>query len=363
MKDSSSAQTIARSLRVGISGLGSFAVVLSNAIEKSTKVNLVACYSRTPEKRAIFSQRYGCTQEESFEAMVRRDDLDAVVLATPNAVHREQAEIAAHHGKHVFIEKPIANTLEDGRKIINACMQSNVILMVGHVARRHAGNRLAKQLVESGAIGKPIMVEANLSSEQGLTLQPSDFRWRGDDLGCPGGPLMTMGIHHADTLMHIFGPVKRVYSMFNRLYVTAQIPDVTVTTLEFESGMLGYIGSNFSSPRSNWMTIYGTDANIVRTFRGIDRKLDPERKRSVDENTRLELIRGSGGAEEIKLIIGDPLLEQIDEFADCVMEGKQPETNGESSMRALAVIRAAIESATTGKPIDLIGPNFKNTYL
>lgn len=340
-------------VRLGISGLGSFSAVLANAIEKSKNATLVACYTRTPQKRETFAARYRCAQEKSFEAMVQRNDLDAVVLVTPNAVHREQAELAARYGKHVFVEKPIANTLEDGRAMIDACRRAGVVLMVGHVARRHSGNRMAKRLIDSGALGKPVMVEANLSSEQGLTLEPGEFRWTGDDTGCPAGPLMTMGIHHADTLTHIFGPVKSVYSLFNRLCIAAPIPDVTTTILNFRSGMLGYIGSSFASPRTNWMYVYGTEANLTRTFIGVDRKLDPERKRSVDENTRLELITGTGGAKRIELPVGDPMLEQIDEFADCIRSGRTPETDGESSMHPLAVIRAAIESAATGKPVEL----------
>jgi predicted dehydrogenase len=339
-------------VRVAVSGLGSFAAVLGNAIEKSRKVRLVTCFTRTPGKRAAFSQRYACEQDESFDAMVRRDDVDAVVLVTPNAVHREQAELAARHRKHVFVEKPIANTLEDGRAMIDACRAAGVVLMVAHVARRHAGNRMAKKLLDAGTLGKPMLVEANLSSEQGVTLVPEEFRWRGDDLGCPGGPLMTMGVHHADTFNYLFGPVKSVFSVFNRRHIDAPIPDVTTTVLQFESGLLGYIGSTFASPRTNWMRIYGTEANLVRSFTGVDRTRHHGRPRSVDEDTRLELIR-STGTEPVEVPVGDPMLEQIDEFADCIRSGKKPETGGESSMRALAVIRAAIESAATGKPVDV----------
>ena len=342
-----------KKVRIGISGLGWFVPVLANAIRKSGKTEIVTCFTRTPEKRKAFSERYACDQDETFEAMVRRDDVDAVVLVTPNAVHREQTEIAARHGKHVFVEKPIAKTLEDGRSMIDACKRAGVVLMVAHVARRHAGNRMAKKLLDSGALGKPMMVEANVSSDQGVGLVPEEFRWRNDDLGCPAGPLMTMGVHHADTLNYLFGPVKSVFSVFAHRHIAAPVPDVTTTVLQFESGVLGYLGSTFASPRTNWLHIYGTEANLVRTWVDADRNAAPERRRSVDENTRLELIRAAGSPEPVELAIGDPMLEQIDEFADCVREGRQPETDGESALRALALIRAAIRSAETGRPVDV----------
>jgi predicted dehydrogenase len=102
------------------------------------------------------------------------------------------------------------------------------------------------------------------------------------------------------------------------------------------------------------MYIYGTEANLLRTVARVDRRFDVERKQSVDQSTRLELFeKGKNQPQEIPLPIGDPILEQIDEFADCILTGKKPETDGPSSLKALALIRAAIESAKTGKTVDV----------
>ncbi len=341
-------------VRVGMCGLGSFSVVLANTIQRSSKVELVTCYDVLPERRQATGARYGCEQEQSYESMVQRADLDGVMLVSPNAFHREQTELAARHGKHVYVEKPIANTLKDGRKMIAACEQAGVALLIGHVHRRHAANRKVKQLLDEGAIGKPIMVEANLSSGQGWELTPDEFRWRGDDTGCPGGPLMTIGVHQADTLNYIFGPIKTVFSFFNRLHIPAPVDDVTVTVFKFESGILGYIGSNFASPRTNWMQVYGTAANLRRTVARVDRKFDAERKQGPDQSTTLELwAAGTTEVKPVELTIGDPMLEEVDEFADCILTGRKPETDGRSSLKALALIRAAIESARTGRPADV----------
>lgn len=342
------------SVRVGMSGLGSFSVVLANTIQRSTKVELVTCFDVDSARRQATSERYGCTEEKSFEAMVKRDDLDGVIIVSPNAYHREQAELAAQHGKHVYVEKPIANTLEDGRRMIEACERAGVTLAVGHVHRRHAANRKVKELVQGGAIGKPVMVEANLSSSQGWDLTPGEFRWRSDDTGCPGGSLMTIGIHQADTLNYIFGPIRRVSSFFKKLYIPAPVEDVTTTIFEFESGILGYIGSNFASPRTNWMYVYGTEANLLRTVARVDRTFDAERKQGPDESTKLELFeKGNAESKPVPLAIGDPLLEEIDEFADCILTGRKPETDGYAALAALALIRAAIESARTGRTVDV----------
>jgi predicted dehydrogenase len=339
-------------VRVGLCGLGSFGIVIANTVQRSEKIELVTCFDVLPERRNLVSERYACAQEQSYEDMVRRDDLHGIMLVTPNAFHREQTELAAQHGKHVYVEKPIANTLDDGRKMIAACDRAGVTLMIGHVQRRHAANRKAKELIDAGALGETIMVEANLSSGQGWDLKPDEFRWRGDDTGCPGGALMTIGVHQADTLNYIFGPIKRVSAFFKRRHIPAPVDDITTTMFEFESGMLGYLGANFASPRTNWMYIYGTEANLVRTVQRLDTRFDKERKLGADQSTRLELFeKGSTQPKPVPFPIGDPMLEEVDEFAACVRSGKTPETDGRSSMRALALIRAAIDSARLGQSV------------
>ena len=111
--------------------------------------------------------------------------------------------------------------------------------MIGHVHRRHAVNRKIKQLIDQGVIGTPLSVEANMSSQQGWELTPGEFRYTADDDGCPGGSLMTIGVHQADTLNHIFGPIKTVYSIFKHVAIPAPVDDVTATVFTFESGLVG----------------------------------------------------------------------------------------------------------------------------
>ncbi len=76
-------------VRVALIGIGSWSAVIANAVQRSNKLGLATCYSRTPEKRAAFSRKYGCDQEKSFEDVLKRTDVDGVLLTTPNAVHAE----------------------------------------------------------------------------------------------------------------------------------------------------------------------------------------------------------------------------------------------------------------------------------
>ena len=98
-------------VRVGMCGLGSFSYVIANTVTRSRKIELVTCWDPVAERRAATSARYGCGQESSFEAMVKRPDLDGVLLVSPNAFHRGQTELAAQHGKHIYVEKPVLSYL------------------------------------------------------------------------------------------------------------------------------------------------------------------------------------------------------------------------------------------------------------
>lgn len=341
-------------VRVGLVGIGSWSGVIADAVQRSEKVKLVTCFSRSPEKRSEYSKKYRCDQEKNYEDVLKRDDIHGVLLTTPNATHAEQAVLAAQYGKHVFLDKPIANTMADGRKIVEACQEAGVVLLVGHDMRRVSGFRRAKELIAKGAIGNPVMVEANFSHNLGFQLTPEKWRWRGDDTGCPAGSLMTMGVHHADTLNYFFGPIKTAFSYFKKLYIPADVEDVTTTIFQFESGVLGYLGSNYASPKANWMYIYGTEANLLITLSLPNVPFDEYLKvwPVVDRYTRLKIFeKGKDGEEDIPLPIGDPIMEEIDEFAHCIQTGARPETDGQGALAALALIRAAIESAQTGRQV------------
>ena len=167
---------------------------------------------------------------------------------------------------------------------------------------------------------------------------------------------MTMGVHHADTLNYYFGPIKKVFAFFNKLYTPADVEDVTMTTFQFESGVLGYLGSTYVSPRTNWIYVYGTEAQLFCSLSLPNAPIEEYLRiwPVVDKYTILQLIgKTKDQPEAIPLPVGDPILEEIDEFADCIRTGKKPETDGQGALAALALIRAAIESARTGQQVML----------
>ena len=300
-----------KSVKVGLVGLGGWSNSIVRGVEKSNKLKLASCFCRTQGKRKKFAQEHHCRPSKSYQEMIKDKDIEAVLLITPNHTHAEQAILAAEYGKHIFVDKPIANTVENAKKIIQACRENKVILSVGHQSRRQAEVREMKSLIKRGMLGKIVSAEANNSHGGGLLLTSQQWRW--DERICPALPLIQLGIHQIDNLIYLLGPVRKVFSFMRRIYFSALNKDTTVTLMEYSSGTLGYLGSNYVSPSLYYLNLHGTKANLFY---------------DLYEGGLYIQKSGETHKEKIKTKQVDPVLEQLEEFADCVRQNRKPEVGG-----------------------------------
>ena len=329
---------------VAVIGTGMWGRRMLTTVKRTPSLRLVACYSRNEEARNAAASEFGCAAPESFEQAINWDGVQGVLLITPNNVHAEQTRACAQAGKHVFVEKPIADTLEDGLAMQAACKSAGTTLFVGHGFRRLGAARKVKQILEEGRLGKIVLVEANFSLPG--TLTPDKWRYYRET--CPGGPLMQLGIHHADTLQYWLGPVARVRGAFARLATPAEIDDVGVAQLEFANGALGTLTGSYVSPKTYFLRLYGTEGVLeYQTDMSIWPKAD-----QMDASTTLTL-RTKSAVEQLEFEPRDMLIDELDEFARCIQGTAQPETGALEGLRALDVILSAIRSHETGNPITL----------
>src|SRR3974377_686447 len=122
---------MAEPLWVACIGMGGWSDVLADAGKRSGKLKIVACYTRSEEKRQVFAKKYGCRAAPSYEAVLTDAEVEAIIKTTPNDAHPATTRMAAEGGKHIFLEKPIANSVSDGRKITECCKQAGVGLAMG----------------------------------------------------------------------------------------------------------------------------------------------------------------------------------------------------------------------------------------
>jgi predicted dehydrogenase len=323
-------------LRVASLGMGWWSDVLADAINRSGKLKITACYSRSEEKRAAFAAKYGCRAVPSYEAILDDKDIEAVINTTPNGVHLETTRAAADAGKHVFLDKPIANTVSDGRRITEICRKAGVVLALGYQRRRESQFRWIKRQIDEGLFGKLVNAEANISRDR---LGKIDLgSWRYQAAGMPGGVMLQIGIHYTDVLEYLIGPVKAVSGQFARLVLPGDNPDVASLVLEHENGALSTLNASYASASEYYlMNIYGKEATAYY---------------DVFEGLRM-LKRGEEKPVKVPFANKDTIAEELEEFADAVRGAGAPEIGGEYATTSLAVIRAGIVSAREGRHVEI----------
>jgi predicted dehydrogenase len=171
--------------------------------------------------------------------MLKRDDVDVVVEATPNYLHAENVVAAAEAGKHIFCEKPMACTNRETEEMLKAVRKAGVKMCVGHNQRFWNQHEIAKELIDSGVIGKLLACRSGLRESYKLVGQfmATDYRWRPEQAGA--GALFDLGTHRIDLLRWFAGDIKRVVGLALHQTVPAELDDNVWLMFRFESGAVG----------------------------------------------------------------------------------------------------------------------------
>jgi predicted dehydrogenase len=319
-------------MKVACLGMGWWSDVLADAIKRSGKLTIAACYSRSAEKREAFAKKYGCRAAPSYDEILEDRGIEAIINTTPNSVHLETTVAAAKAGKHVFLDKPIANTIEDARALTTACRRAKVVLALGYQRRREAHFRWVKQHIVE--FGKLVNAESNISRDRLGKIDLTSWRYSAE--GMPGGVMLQIGIHYTDVLEYLLGPVKAVSGQFARLVLPGDNPDVASLILEHESGALSTLNASYASASEYYlMNIYGKEATAYYDMHGGLRVLR----------------RGGSKADAVPCAQNDTIVEELEEFARAVRGEAEPEMDGEKSTASLAVILAGIKSAKEGRRV------------
>jgi predicted dehydrogenase len=330
------------SVKLGIVGLGRWARVLTRAARKSEKLEIVAGYSRSEEKRDAFEDEFGIRGVPDMETLLADPDIKGVILTVPNEQHLPVAEAVAQAGKHVYTEKPIANTLESGLEIEALQSRYGIHVMVGHSARLLKGTRLMKEAIDSGELGRIVFIEANFSNERALEITPDTWRWYRDK--APGGPLSQLAIHQFDSVHYLGGEIAEVSSIASKLSpVGAEIDDQSMTLLKFADGKIGYVGSSWTSPGIYSIRVFGQKGlmHFELDFSTWD---TPDR---LHETSALYIQRGKDGfskREVLDIPAGDMFQDELEMFAEVCKTNSACELSANSGNVALAVVYAALRS-------------------
>jgi len=323
--------------RVASLGIGWWSDVLADAAGRTGgRVEIVSCFTRSPDKRQAFANKYGCAGAESLDALLTDESIDGIINTTPNHVHLETTRAVAAAGKHVFLDKPIANTIGEAKAITKACAEAGVTLGVGYQRRREGHFRWIKERIDAGDFGTLVQAEANISRDRAGQFEPGHWRFTAE--GMPGGVMLQIGLHYVDVLMMLLGPVRSVSGMASQLVLPGDNPDVGTLMMRHENGAISSLSTSYASASEYYlMNIYGKKMSAYYDlFDGLR-----------------ALKQGETGHTPVAVDKTDTLAEELIEWADAAQGGQAPEVGGDSATESLAVVKAGIKSVAEGRHVEV----------
>jgi phthalate 4,5-cis-dihydrodiol dehydrogenase len=388
-------------LRVGVVGLGGATKQILPSLVNHPQVRITAGADLRPEARALFATEYDATPYASIEDLCKSSEVDVVYIATPHQWHKQNALVAAEHGKHIIVEKPMALTVEDCAAMTEAAARNGVHLVVGHTHSFDPPVLKMREIIRSGDLGPMAMI--NTWSYSNFIYRPRRPEELNTELG--GGIIYNQVPHQVDVVRLLGGGlVRSVRSMAWVLDSSRPTEGSHVTFLQFEDGSAasmvfsGYdyfdsdefhfwVGESgeekannkhgsaraalrkFGNPQEEAAfkssSVYGSTAAGSKTSSASPAQWHHPHCGVTIVSCALGDMRPSAdgvliynreGCVEVAVPRGRAFPDKgpvIDEMVDAVMNGRQPLHNGEWGMATMEVCQAILQSARERKEIFL----------
>lgn len=336
-------------LRIAILGSGYMGRTYAECITKFNnrgKLVAVAGGRRAPG----LADDYDIDYEPTYEGMLERSDIDAVLVATPHADHLEHVVKAAEHGKHVLVEKPMATSVADCTAMIDACRNANVVLEVIQTLRFRGTPARAKQMINEGKVGEIRMIRG-----QALF---SDYI--GDDkpwakMPEHGGAFLDMGVHNFDILRFFAGSeAQRVFSHITTFGTMPEVGLSAMTQILFTNGVMAQQWMSYEMPQPNIpdnmhrYVVVGEEGILDIDGYGKLRYGSGDTWETVWEQPSIDFLNRP--MEPSRL---EAFYTQTQSFIDDIVDGRAPTVSGEDGCAAVRIVEAARRSSKTGQAVVL----------
>jgi predicted dehydrogenase len=333
-------------VRYAVVGLGHIAqvAVLPAFAHAKRNSRLAALVSDDSAKLKVLSRKYrigGSYSYDEYDACL--EQVDAVYIALPNSMHAEYAIRAARAGVHVLCEKPMAVTVDECERMIDACRENRVKLMIAYRLHFEEINLRAVDLVRRGRIGEPKF----FNSSFGLTVRPNNIRTR-KELG--GGTLYDIGVYCINAARYLFRAEPKevmAISVNTGKKSLEEIDESTGALLRFDGERVAAFVTSFNSADVGSYRIVGTKGQL---------RVDPAYEYA--EGLAYELTV-NGKTKRKRIGKRDQFAPELLYFSECILKDREPEPSGEEGMQDVRIVEALYESAETGKAVGI--PSFERT--
>lgn len=319
-----------------------------NIVKRIEPAELVSICDADADSRAEAGRELGVAADalySDYREAIARSGADAVVVVTPTFVHREVAVAAAEAGKHVFLEKPMAVTVAECEAINEAVQQAGVKLQIGFMRRFDAGFMRAKELLDSGELGRVMIIKSTGRGPGG----PGPWMW---DLTKSNGIVAEVNSHDIDSLHWYTGSaLRRVYAEghnFKMPQAKAKFPDFydnVVATFRFADDTMGVVDGTCPAH-------YGYDARVeILCEKGVV-FIGSAKQHGMEYITVESGLHGEA-VSSWRTLFRDAYLAEMEHFVDCVLNDHEPRVTGQDGLNAVAAVVAINESIRTAAPVEL----------
>lgn len=319
-------------VRVGVVGYGTMGQVHSQALQSIPGAELVVVADPDPERQAQAQRDYGVDTVGSIEELLQAVDVDLVDICTPTYLHASIFQEARKAGKHIFCEKPLARTLEEGERLVELSAGYGQKIGIAHVLRFTPAYVRIRESVVQGRLGKVAVARTSRGGSQ----FPRGWHDWFADFDLSGGVILDLAVHDIDYLRWLFGDVQRVYAQSTRGRTSAQL-EWAFIVLRFKSGVIAHVEAGWSSSPGEFHT-----AVEIAGEKGL-----------VDyDSRRAQPIALAGGAE-LPLGTLHPYYLELQDMIEAIRGDRPPLVTVEDAFQSLKVTLAALESAQTGRVVEL----------
>jgi UDP-N-acetyl-2-amino-2-deoxyglucuronate dehydrogenase len=329
----------------GIVGTGTIADFHAEAIGLVPGARLVAVTDVDQERALVFAGQHGCAATAGLDELLARDDVDVVAVCVPSGQHAEVGVRAAAAGKHLVVEKPIDVSLDAADRLIAAAEAAGVVVTVISQHRFDPGLIELRRLIDGGALGRLLLGQASTKWWRGQEYYDS-ADWRGT-WAMDGGALMNQGIHYADLLTWLLGPVAEVSALTATQAHVMEAEDCALATVRFASGALGTITATTSVVPgfAQRLEISGTEGSAViedgvLVYQGFR-----------DGRELATAAAGAGAAASATDLGVAAHAAQLADLLAAIDAGRAPSVTAADGRATLALVDAVYRSARDGRPV------------
>ncbi|WP_373074271.1 Gfo/Idh/MocA family protein [Zeaxanthinibacter enoshimensis] len=317
-------------LNVGVLGAGHLGKIHLRLLKESKKYKLVGFYDPDTKTGKKVAEEFGYTYFDDLETLIK--SVDVVDIVTPTLSHFDCASMAMNHGKHVFIEKPITNTLEEAESLLNLAREKKVKGQVGHVERFNPAFSAVKDSIDN-----PMFIETHRLAE---------FNPRGTDVPV----VLDLMIHDIDAILSV---VKSEVANISAsgVSVISNSPDIANARIEFENGCVANLtASRISLKNMRKSRFFQRDAYISVDF--LEKKVEVVKMKDAPEQAGefdMILQNAEGVKKQIyfenpEILPNNAILDELETFADAITGDTEPVVTLEQGTRALRVALQVIDS-------------------